>query len=146
MVQNLIHERMLRHDEAIEEVSSKHAEGQVLTGPILTIPYINTRAVEQANGDVKKIRDRHYFHVLPEQLKINGDVTPQKLKRGIYDYQYVTADLNDDYSIENESWIELEGNDWKTKNEYYIFLYYNSPEIGDYDKIIGYTQINSGSK
>jgi len=68
-----------------------------------------------------------------------------ELKRGIYDYQYVTADTEDD-SIENESWIELEGNDWRTRNEYYIFLYYDSPELGGYDKIIGYTKIKSGSK
>ena len=68
-----------------------------------------------------------------------------ELKRGIYDYQYVTADTEDD-SIDNESWIELEGNDWRTRNEYYIFLYYDSPELGGYDKIIGYTKIKSGSK
>ena len=68
-----------------------------------------------------------------------------ELKRGIYDYQYVTADIADAY-LENESWIELEGNDWRTKNEYYIFLYYDSPELGGYDKIIGYKKIISGSK
>ena len=68
-----------------------------------------------------------------------------ELKRGVYDYQYVTADINDGY-IENESWIELEGNDWGTKNEYLIFLYYDSPELGGYDKIVGFTKIRSGSK
>lgn len=68
-----------------------------------------------------------------------------ELKRGIYDYQYVTADTVNDY-LENESWIELEGNDWRTRNEYYIFLYYDSPELGGYDKIMGYKKIISGSK
>lgn len=68
-----------------------------------------------------------------------------ELKRGIYDYQYVTADIVEDY-LENESWIELEGNDWRTKNEYYIFLYYDSPELGGYDKIVGFKKIISGSK
>lgn len=68
-----------------------------------------------------------------------------ELKRGIYDYQYVTADIVNDY-LENESWIELEGNDWRTSNEYYIFLYYDSPELGGYEKIVGYKKIISGSK
>jgi hypothetical protein len=46
--------------------------------------------------------------------------------------------------IENADWFALEGNSWKTENEYYIFLYYNSDELGEYEEIIGYTKINSG--
>ncbi|MEN8194072.1 MAG: type IX secretion system plug protein domain-containing protein [Bacteroidota bacterium] len=89
------------------------------------------------------------WKILPEYLMEEDDgyfTKTIELKRGIYDYQYVTADLIDDYYIENESWIELEGNDWRTKNEYYIFLYYDSPEIGGYDKIIGFAQLKSGLK
>jgi len=86
------------------------------------------------------------WEILPD-YKMNDDAglftKTIELKRGVYDYQYVTADINDDY-IENVSWIELEGNDWNTENEYYLFLYYDSPEIGGYDKIIGFTKINSG--
>ncbi len=88
------------------------------------------------------------WEILPDYLmdEDNGLFTQTiELKRGIYDYQYVTADIIDDY-LENESWIELEGNDWRTRNEYYIFLYYDSPELGGYDKIIGYKKIISGSK
>ena len=36
MVQDLIHERMLRQNEAVAEVSSKHASDQAITGPILS--------------------------------------------------------------------------------------------------------------
>ena len=88
------------------------------------------------------------WEILPDYLmnEDNGLFTQTiELKRGIYDYQYVTADIIDDF-LENESWIELEGNDWRTRNEYYIFLYYDSPELGGYDKIIGYKKIISGSK
>ena len=88
------------------------------------------------------------WEILPDYLmnEDNGLFTQTiELKRGIYDYQYVTADIIDDF-LENESWIELEGNDWRTRNEYHIFLYYDSPELGGYDKIIGYKKIISGSK
>ena len=88
------------------------------------------------------------WEILPDYLmdEDNGLFTQTiELKRGIYDYQYVTADIIDDY-LENESWIELEGNDWRTRNEYHLFLYYDSPELGGYDKIIGYKKIISGSK
>ena len=64
------------------------------------------------------------------------------LKRGIYDYQYVVA--GDRYGqIVNPDWVILEGNDWSTSNNYQIFLYYNDPNYGGYDRIIGYQQIKS---
>jgi hypothetical protein len=61
-----------------------------------------------------------------------------ELKRGIYDYQYVTA-----YDITQPDWYILEGNFWETVNEYHIFIYYKSPEYGSYHKIIGYNKIIS---
>lgn len=88
------------------------------------------------------------WEILPDFLmeEENGIFTKTiELKRGIYDYQYVTADIEDNY-LENESWIELEGNDWNTKNEYFIFLYYDSPELGGYDKIVGFAKIKSGAR
>ena len=67
-----------------------------------------------------------------------------ELKRGIYDYQYVTGEIvSDAYEdrVENIDWRVFEGNYWDTENVYSIFLYYKSPEKGEYDKIIGYKQI-----
>ncbi|MGK9476039.1 type IX secretion system plug protein [Melioribacter sp. OK-6-Me] len=61
-----------------------------------------------------------------------------ELKRGIYDYQYVTA-----YDITQPDWYSLEGNFWETVNEYHIFIYYKSPDYGAYHKIIGYNKIIS---
>lgn len=63
-----------------------------------------------------------------------------ELKRGIYDYQYVSGDINGD-SVENIDWRIFEGNFWDTENVYSIFLYYKSPEKGEYDQIIGFKQI-----
>ncbi len=65
-----------------------------------------------------------------------------ELKRGVYDYQYVTAD-NINNEIKNIDWLILEGNNWQTTNEYYIFLFYNDPNYGGYDRIIGYAKIIS---
>ncbi len=65
-----------------------------------------------------------------------------ELKRGIYDYQYVTADyINNE--IKNIDWLTLEGNNWQTTNEYYIFLFYNDPNYGGYDRIIAYKKFLS---
>jgi len=69
--------------------------------------------------------------------------TTVELKRGIYDYQYVVVDVVNNY-IENINWRELEGNSWETNREYYIFLFYETEELGGYDKIIAYKRIRSG--
>ena len=65
MVQDLIHERMERQDEAIEEVSSKHADSQLITGPILTIPYITKKQVKNVDGNYSTISERSFYHILP---------------------------------------------------------------------------------
>ncbi|GJQ61498.1 MAG: hypothetical protein SCALA702_05510 [Melioribacteraceae bacterium] len=59
------------------------------------------------------------------------------LKRGVYDYQYVTGYLRDDEII-NPDRVAIEGNFWETNNEYSVFLYYRTTELGGYDKIIGF--------
>lgn len=63
-----------------------------------------------------------------------------ELKRGIYDYQYVSGDINKDY-VKNIDWRIFEGNFWETVNKYSVFLFYKSPEKGEYDQIIGFKQI-----
>lgn len=62
------------------------------------------------------------------------------LKRGIYDYQYVAADLSNGQII-NPDWLVLEGNTWMNTKEYDIFLYYNEQDKGGYERIIGYKRI-----
>lgn len=64
------------------------------------------------------------------------------LKRGIYDYQYVVADLING-EIVNDDWLVLEGNTWVNKKEYDVFLYYNDPDLGGYERIIGYRRISN---
>lgn len=67
-----------------------------------------------------------------------------QLKRGVHAYQYVAADIQGD-RIVNADWEILEGNFFETDNEYFIFLYYESPEKGGYDKIIGFAKIRTGA-
>ena len=93
MVQDLIHERMERQDEAIEEVSSKHADSQLITGPILTIPYITKKQVKNVDGNYSTISERSFYHILPGELNIDGKVTPEKRKRGIFEVVVYSSKL-----------------------------------------------------
>ena len=64
------------------------------------------------------------------------------LKRGIYDYQYVAADI--DYNeILDPDWLVLEGNTWLNSKEFDVFLYYNEQDKGPYERIIGYKRVKS---
>jgi hypothetical protein len=62
------------------------------------------------------------------------------LKRGIYDYQYVAAEINKG-EIVNPDWLVLEGNTWVNSKEYDVFLYYNEQDKGPYERIIGYKRV-----
>jgi len=94
MVQGLIKERMQRHDEAIFEVSSKHADSQTLAGPILTVPFLESKNVREQNGTYREVKTKSYLHILPDQLDIKGEVDPEKRKRGIYEVVVYGSDLN----------------------------------------------------
>jgi hypothetical protein len=64
------------------------------------------------------------------------------LKRGIYDYQYVVADV-DNGEIINADWLVLEGNTWLNSKEFDVFLYYNEQDKGPYERIIGYKRVKN---
>lgn len=100
---------------------------------------------DNLSDDVFLVGSFNYWDVLPEykmnlQDGIYSITIP--LKRGIYDYQYVTGQISGK-SVKNIDWNYFEGNSWDTTNNYYVFLYYNDPDLGGYDHIIGYAKIFS---
>ncbi|HSD62389.1 MAG TPA: hypothetical protein VLB50_01290 [Ignavibacteriaceae bacterium] len=96
-------------------------------------------------NDVFLVGAFNNWQVLPEYkmtLQNNIYSISVLLKRGIYDYQYVTGNISGK-SIKDIDWYYFEGNSWDTANYYYVFLYYNDPDLGGYDHIIGYAKIFS---
>lgn len=81
IINSLIYERKSRQAEAVEEVSGKWALNQTLTGPVLSIPY--SELMKDNSGKVYK--QTKHLHVLPDYLKINGALFPEKRHRGIYE-------------------------------------------------------------
>jgi inner membrane protein len=88
-VQDLIKERENRQKEAVLEVSSKWATRQIITGPIIVLPYWEKTA--DANGHVTN--NKHFAHFLPEQLTISSTVTPKEKYRGIYKVMLYTSQI-----------------------------------------------------
>lgn len=80
MIESTIQEREGLNMQAIEEVSAIWAREQQLNGPVLTIPLI----YEYKEEDKVKTITKHLF-ILPENLVIDGSISPEKLHRGIYE-------------------------------------------------------------
>ncbi|MEM6525189.1 MAG: cell envelope integrity protein CreD [Bacteroidota bacterium] len=96
MIQSIIYERELLNEQASLEVSSKWGHSQTINGPILTLPIIyEYRETEKKDNEenIKTYQKTEYFHILPNELKINGEVNPQLLKRGIYESVVYKSDL-----------------------------------------------------
>jgi inner membrane protein len=86
IIRDVINEREGRQREAIEEVSSKWAGRQTLTGPLLVIPYNSTGA----GGTNQK---KHVWF-MADVLDITSSVAPQKRHRGIYDVVVYQGDIS----------------------------------------------------
>ena len=58
------------------------------------------------------------------------------LKQGFYDYRYLTGP-------EPCSAVLLEGSHADTENDYEVLVYYHPPAGMAYDRLVGYTKVNS---
>ena len=90
MMRSLIRERQQTRDGAIKEVSSKWGGFQTIGGPVITIPY---QALITNNAG-KTEYETKYAHFLPDNLKIAGDLKPEKRYRGIYVVMLYNGKIN----------------------------------------------------
>lgn len=79
MIQSLIRERNESHTAVVQDVTSKCGSSQLITGPILSIPY---RVREVTDGKINESVAYAYF--LPEKLNISGKINPEIRNRSIY--------------------------------------------------------------
>tara|TARA_Y100001972_G_scaffold122335_1_gene167756 strand:- start:99 stop:1430 length:1332 start_codon:yes stop_codon:yes gene_type:complete len=89
MIESTIREREGLNMEAIEEVSSIWARQQQVNGPILAIPVI----YEYKEEEKIKTLTKHLF-ILPENLVVEGSISPEKLHRGIYEIVVYKSSMN----------------------------------------------------
>ncbi|MEJ7643895.1 MAG: cell envelope integrity protein CreD [Chryseolinea sp.] len=84
-IDEVIVERQERATEVVQEVSAKWSGSQMVTGPILVIPYVRREVVDlgKEGMEVHDYPEKAFF--LPESLNISGTVNPEKLNRGMFD-------------------------------------------------------------
>ncbi|MBN1893844.1 cell envelope integrity protein CreD [bacterium] len=88
-IQSLIRERQIRRNQAVLEVSDKWGDRQVLTGPVLNLPYRTW--IEDGEGIRRE--EIEYIHFLPEELNVQGSLQPTVRYRGIYEVILYSSDL-----------------------------------------------------
>ncbi len=89
MIKSIIFERESLSTQTTIEVSNKWAGDQQINGPILSIPLVYEYGDEDKTYETTK-----YLHILPEELNIKGNISPEKLKRGIYEVVVYKSQLD----------------------------------------------------
>lgn len=83
-IMNIMEERQNRAEEVVGEVAGKWSGSQTIAGPVLIVPYRKTEKIGVGKDtEIRVVVDNAFF--LPDTLRINGDVNPQVLHRGIFD-------------------------------------------------------------
>jgi len=80
LIQELISERENRRDSVADEISQKWGTEQVIVGPVITVPY---KHFYNSNDEME--HTIRYAHFLPENLIIEGTITPETRYRSIYE-------------------------------------------------------------
>jgi inner membrane protein len=80
LLNGLVSERAERQQQVVAEVSSKWAGAQTLIGPIVAVPF--HFPVTGTNG--KQATGTRWAYFLPNELRINGQLTPELRHRSLY--------------------------------------------------------------
>ncbi|MCW5212303.1 cell envelope integrity protein CreD [Desulfobulbus sp. TB] len=89
MISSVMRERESRRNTVVQEINSKWGWSQTVTGPFFTVPF---KEYYTDRNKEEKVRIK-YFHLLPEQLKITGAVTPHIRYRSLYEAVLYTTRL-----------------------------------------------------
>jgi len=112
-IYDLTRERGYRYEEVVQEISSTWGADQVLTGPVMAVPYTvryqlseevpmssAELALEQSRGGsrttkhvARDVEESRTALVLPEELCVDGKVSTETRSRGIYSTRLYTADM-----------------------------------------------------
>src|SRR5512133_3901285 len=87
LITDVIRERSKNAEQARTEIGDLWAASQTITGPILNVPGVKVISNDGAYSTTT-------MHILPEELKVNGDLSPEKRYRGIYETVVYDSDIS----------------------------------------------------
>ncbi len=82
LIMDIINERIKLSEKVKNELYAQWGGKQVVAGPVLNVPFILQEKSETNQGVIER---KGIAHFLPETLKTDGSLAPEKRKRGIYE-------------------------------------------------------------
>lgn len=87
LITEVIRERAQNAEQARTEIGNLWAGSQTITGPVLNVPGVK---VISNDGDYATTT----MHILPDELNVTGDLSPEKRYRGIYETVVYDSDIS----------------------------------------------------
>ncbi|WET70008.1 cell envelope integrity protein CreD [Sphingobacterium sp.] len=109
LISDLIEERKNREQEVSDGITLNWGKDQVISSPVLAIPYRETIPLSAEKAEKSNLREElKWIFVLPKTSNIATDVTPQHLSRGIYNAVVYNSNITLEGSFDKISLEKLE--------------------------------------
>ena len=100
MIGNSIDERRAYSEQVVRDIASSSSHNQTLTGPVLVVPYNKIERSWTVDADKGRVVEERTvtgkLHFLPDQFRVDGDVTTELRKLGIYSARLYHANTSVD--------------------------------------------------
>jgi len=87
MIKEIIEDRQANAEKVQQEISNEWANSQCFTGPVLNIPILSVSPEDQSKTITQM------WHILPEEMIIEGEILPEIRYRSIYQSAVYNANL-----------------------------------------------------
>jgi inner membrane protein len=95
-IRDLVRERQALRDQVLDDIARSDAGAQVLTGPVLIVPWTRTVHVEQPGPDGRPVpvarEEQGELRLLPATMNLDGKLGTEERQRGIYRARVFRAD------------------------------------------------------
>lgn len=109
LISDLIEERKNREREVSGGIALNWGKDQVVSSPILAIPYRETISLSSEKTQNSNLREEiKWIFILPRTSNIATDITPQHLSRGIYNAVVYNSNMTLEGSFDTISLKKLE--------------------------------------
>lgn len=100
MIGNSIDERRAYSEQVVRDIASSSSHSQTLVGPVLVVPYTKIERTWTVNEQKERVMEERRvtgkLHFLPDLFRVNGEVTTELRKLGIYSARLYHADTTVD--------------------------------------------------
>jgi len=118
LIQELIQERIKLSEQVKNELYAQWGGKQVVAGPVLNVPFTVQLQNENNQGTTTQ---KGVAHFLPESLKTDGVLVPEKRKRGIYEVVVYegTLMLKGSFAQPDVSQLEIQNAQYNWEGAYF---------------------------